>query len=69
MRLGRKTPFDVEDRKTRKMMSEQTILIVDDDPQIRDVLNMALTRAGYRTVSAKDGADGLKQALLVESLL
>lgn len=43
-------------------MSSQTILIVDDDPQIRDVLGLALERAGFRTVMARDGAEGLRAA-------
>lgn len=36
-----------------------TIAIIDDDPQIREVLNIALTRAGYTTVLAADGLAGL----------
>ncbi|WP_339772921.1 response regulator transcription factor [uncultured Pseudosulfitobacter sp.] len=40
-------------------MSAETILIVDDDAQIRDVLRIALEQAGYRTEAAGDGAEGL----------
>lgn len=40
-------------------MSTQTILIVDDDAQIRDVLRIALEQAGFRTEAAGDGAEGL----------
>lgn len=43
-------------------MSSQTILVVDDDPQIRDVLGVALERAGFQTIMARDGAEGLEQA-------
>ncbi|MEQ9057330.1 MAG: response regulator transcription factor [Roseovarius confluentis] len=43
-------------------MSSQTILVVDDDPQIRDVLGVALERAGFRTVMARDGVEGLLSA-------
>ena len=43
-------------------MSSQTILVVDDDPQIRDVLGMALERAGFAAIMARDGAEGLAQA-------
>ncbi|SMY06147.1 response regulator transcription factor [Flavimaricola marinus] len=39
------------------------ILIVDDDPQIRDVLRIALGQAGYDVVEAADGAAGLAAAL------
>ncbi len=43
-------------------MSDATILVVDDDPQIRDVLGVALERAGYKTLMARDGAEGLSKA-------
>ncbi|MGI9393520.1 MAG: response regulator transcription factor [Boseongicola sp.] len=43
-------------------MSAATILVVDDDPQIREVLSVALDRAGYRTLTARDGAEGLARA-------
>jgi two-component system chemotaxis response regulator CheY len=35
------------------------ILIVDDSASVRQVANMALTRAGYEVVEACDGQDGL----------
>ena len=50
-------------------MSTQTILVVDDDPQIRDVLGMALERAGFEAVMARDGAEGLVQAKSVNPSL
>lgn len=50
-------------------MSSQTILVVDDDPQIREVLGMALERAGFEAVMARDGAEGLAQARAVEPAL
>ena len=36
------------------------ILIVDDDPALRDVLRFALARAGFNTVEAADGVAGLQ---------
>lgn len=50
-------------------MSTQTILVVDDDPQIRDVLSMALERAGFEAVLARDGAEGLNQAKAIQPAL
>jgi two-component system, OmpR family, response regulator len=38
------------------------ILIVDDDPQIRAVLEVALQRAGYSVIAARDGAAALRMA-------
>lgn len=40
----------------------QTILIVEDDPQIRRVVEIALQAAGYKTQIAGDGAEGLAKA-------
>tara|TARA_B100000586_G_scaffold108295_1_gene77712 strand:- start:239 stop:934 length:696 start_codon:yes stop_codon:yes gene_type:complete len=36
-----------------------TILVVDDDPHIREVLRFALGKAGYTTVEASDGCEAI----------
>jgi diguanylate cyclase (GGDEF)-like protein len=38
------------------------VLIVDDDPDIRDVLKITLTQEGYDVIEAPDGQEGLKLA-------
>lgn len=38
------------------------ILIIDDDPQIRDVLRIALKQAGHAVSEAGDGTEGLAKA-------
>ena len=38
------------------------ILIIDDDPQIRDVLRITLKQAGFSVREAGDGAEGLAKA-------
>ncbi|HXB75357.1 MAG TPA: response regulator [Candidatus Acidoferrales bacterium] len=38
-----------------------TILVVDDEPEIRDLLGEILAGAGYRAVQATDGKDALKR--------
>lgn len=38
-----------------------TILTVDDDPHIRELLRLYLQKAGYRTVEAVDGKDALEK--------
>ena len=50
-------------------MSNQTILVVDDDPQIREILSLALERAGFDCVTARDGAEGLQQAKTIAPAL
>ena len=37
-----------------------TILVIDDDPLIRQVADLVLTQAGYAVVSASTGEAGLK---------
>ena len=41
-------------------MSEPTILVVDDEPSIREVVSIYLGRAGYRVLVAEDGQTALK---------
>jgi two-component system response regulator ResD len=38
----------------------QRILVVDDEPQVREVLRVYLTRAGYDIVEASNGEDALR---------
>ena len=39
----------------------ETILIVEDSPEIRDLLNKVLTGAGYTVIEAVDGEDGVEK--------
>jgi CheY-like chemotaxis protein len=39
------------------------ILIIDDDPDTRAFLEQALTSAGYETLTAAEGEEGLKRYL------
>jgi len=43
-------------------MKQFTVLIVEDEPDIRDAMADALTSAGFHTLSAKDGIEGLSVA-------
>lgn len=38
----------------------KTILIVDDSPSVRQVVEFTLTDAGYNVISADDGATGME---------
>ena len=37
------------------------VLVVDDDPHLREVVQFALDKEGFSTVEAKDGAEALEQ--------
>jgi two-component system, OmpR family, alkaline phosphatase synthesis response regulator PhoP len=42
------------------MMSSK-ILVVDDDPEIREAISLILEANGYKVVTAQDGIDGLNK--------
>ena len=43
------------------MTTPRTVLVVDDDPMLRDLLTQTLTAIGHESVSAVDGFDALEQ--------
>ncbi|MTB27846.1 MAG: response regulator, partial [Actinobacteria bacterium] len=46
-------------RTTEVKVSSPTILIVDDEPGVRDLLSDALGMSGYLTLTAPDGIEAL----------
>lgn len=47
---------------TRTMAKKPTVLLVDDDPDIREFVTFNLEKEGYSVVTAKDGAEGVEAA-------
>ncbi len=47
------------------MAIQKSVLVVDDDPQIRDLLQRALTKVGYEVALAADGRQAI--SMLEES--
>lgn len=45
------------------MHVKKTILLVEDDQSLRDMLSFKLEKAGLNVLTASDGEDGLRQAL------
>lgn len=41
---------------------KKTILIIDDSPSIRQMVQFTLTQAGYEVVEASNGLEGLEKA-------
>ena len=37
------------------------VLIADDEPNIREVISFALERAGFQTITARNGSEALQQ--------
>ncbi len=44
-------------------MTEKTILIIDDEKDLRDALHTALAAASFKIIEADNGAEGLALAL------
>ncbi|MGB2638648.1 MAG: response regulator, partial [Candidatus Acidiferrum sp.] len=44
-------------------MNNATLLVVDDEPQIRRVLRITLFNAGYDVVEAKNGQESIERVL------
>jgi DNA-binding response OmpR family regulator len=47
----------------------QTILVIDDDDNLRDTIGVLLEREGFRALLAADGMTGLDQAILTKPAL
>ena len=45
---------------------QKTVLIVEDEKNIVDILRFNLQREGYQTAEAYDGEDGLEKARTVD---
>ncbi|UVJ42444.1 response regulator [Pseudomonas sp. LS1212] len=48
------------------MSQTATILVIDDEPQIRKFLRISLVSQGYKVVEAASGGEGLSQAALAQ---
>lgn len=46
------------------MSQTHTILVIDDEPQIRKLLRISLSSQGYKVLEAGNGAEGLSQVAL-----
>ena len=44
-------------------MNDRTILVVDDEPQIRRVLRATLSSSGYDVIEAKDGREAIEMVI------
>jgi DNA-binding response OmpR family regulator len=47
----------------------QTILVIDDDENLRDTIGLMLEKEGFRPILAGDGKTGLQEALVVKPSL
>lgn len=50
------------DASSEKATAGQTVLVIDDDSDARDLMRRFLAREGFDTLTAADGAEGLRMA-------
>ena len=50
----------------RKSAKAKTVLIIDDDENLRDTVSLMLEQEGFRTVLAADGRSGFEQAMMLQ---
>ncbi len=65
VRLAREVPEPEAEESVPESVgtgSAGTILVIDDDPHVHDLLQRALTKKGYRVDAALDGPSGLERA-------
>lgn len=53
------TPAPRDAEPTDRSQAEQTVLVVDDEPMVREVLTQYLEHDGFRVVESADGQDAL----------
>jgi two-component system, cell cycle sensor histidine kinase and response regulator CckA len=59
--LHRTTPVTAPDRPHETAAEQhETILLVEDEPAVRQLFAIALTRAGYRVLEARNGQEAIK---------
>ena len=54
-----KSEVELQVLRRMRAVSPNTVLLVDDDPSVRNFLSMSLEQAGFEVRQANDGIDGL----------
>lgn len=62
-------PKTAEEKNKNTLLNKQTVLIVDDEDFIRDILKQHLGKNGFEVLTAKDGMEGLNVFLKHQSQL
>jgi CheY-like chemotaxis protein len=58
-RIADEAPKDAKPAPTRSTQGSESVLIVEDDPQVREVTTRSLRSAGYAVLVARDGVEAL----------
>lgn len=57
---------DLVDEESEASRGDETVLVIDDDPDVRDLLGRVLERAGFEVATAATGGEGLTLAEKLE---
>jgi len=60
--VSEKAPSTASLAALSRGVASGTVLVIDDDPVVQELLTSFLTKEGYQVSIAKDGADGLRRA-------
>jgi signal transduction histidine kinase/DNA-binding NarL/FixJ family response regulator len=60
---------DALDAPSETKPDRDTILVIDDDPAVRDLMSRSLTKLGFHVVAASGGEEGLRLAKKVNPLV
>ena len=61
MKATRASRDDSDPRVRHDRGMDERVLLVEDDPSIREVASLGLSQAGFRVTTSGDGRDGLVQ--------
>lgn len=53
-------PVETEEREVETVRGQGTVLVIDDEPIVRDVAERILSRAGFKVLTARDGLEGVQ---------
>lgn len=62
-------PVEIPEASQSVQSNRGTILVIDDDPAVRDLMLRYLTKLGFHAVTCESGAEGLRLAKEVHPLL
>ena len=61
--------MSIQGQTSKSERNRGTILVIDDDPAVRDLMSRFLTKQGFAIVTAQNGAEGLRLAKEAEPFL
>jgi len=64
-----KPPKEIKSPEPEPKPQAETILVIDDDPAVRDLMSRFLTKLGFHVVAAGDGEEGFRLAKSIRPVI